>query len=236
MPRKIDAWHFVKESRTLRFDEPLEIEAGYIYSIGTNETVDLCRVGMHASRRAIDALYYAPGPMVCRVRVWGDVVELDDKLAGRHREVVWMADATQVLRRFACWCVRNTPLGDGRTTWDLLTDPRSRAAVEAKERWLDAKVNGLELKDAIEAAKKASKAAWNAWFGLFYGSSASLEEVWMAKAALEAASLEPNIVMTVSDIAAASRAADKRAYEAQNAQLEMMLADLEEESERWNKN
>lgn len=236
MARKIDAWHFVKESRTLRLDEPLEIEAGYIYSIGADEQVRLCRTGMHASRRAIDALYYAAGPIVCRVRVWEDVVELDDKLAGRHREVVWMADATQVLRRFACWCVRNTPLGDGRTTWDLLTDPRSRAAVEAKERWLDAKVNGRELKKAIRAAKKASQAAWNAWFGLLHGSSASLEEVWMAEVAMEAAGFEPSIITAVSDIAAASRAAGKQAYEAQNAQLEMMLADLEEESERWNKN
>jgi hypothetical protein len=37
------------------------------------------------------------------------------------------------LRAFACWCVRNTPLVDGRKVWDLLTDGRSRRAVEVAE-------------------------------------------------------------------------------------------------------
>lgn len=41
------------------------------------------------------------------------------------------------LRRFACWCVRNTPLPDGRKVWDLLTDERSRRAVEVAEAFAD---------------------------------------------------------------------------------------------------
>ena len=44
--------------------------------------------------------------------------------------VVGYADE-RVLRLFGCWCVRNTPLADGRKVWDLLTDTRSVAAVEA---------------------------------------------------------------------------------------------------------
>ena len=39
------------------------------------------------------------------------------------------------IRLFACWCARNTPIGGGRTTWDLLTDPRSRTAIEVSERY-----------------------------------------------------------------------------------------------------
>src|ERR1019366_768561 len=39
------------------------------------------------------------------------------------------------LRLFACWCVRNTPIGNGMTTWDLLTDERSRNAVVVAERF-----------------------------------------------------------------------------------------------------
>ena len=35
----------------------------------------------------------------------------------------------KALIAWSAWCARSTPLADGRTTWDLLTDPRSRAAV-----------------------------------------------------------------------------------------------------------
>src|SRR4051812_1667114 len=56
--------------------------------------------------------------------------------AACHRPdwMIWALNALGVadelkLRRFAVWCVRETPLGDGRKVWDLLTDERSRAAV-----------------------------------------------------------------------------------------------------------
>ena len=55
-----------------------------------------------------------------------------------------------------CHIVRNTPLTDGRTVWDLLTDPRSRARVELEERW----ANGEDVSDAERSA--AWDAAWDA--------------------------------------------------------------------------
>jgi len=129
--------------------------------------VEMCEVGMHASRRPIDALKYAPGPVVCRVRVWGDIQEDVDKLVGRNREVLWMADATRELHQFGVWCVRHTPLADGRTVWDLLTDPRSRNAVETKELWLRGEATDSDLRAACSAAdgaacRAANGAAWNA--------------------------------------------------------------------------
>ena len=156
------AWHFLPADRRLNYgDEPdrLLVEPGWIYSIGENETVKLCEVGMHGSRRAIDALRYATGPIVCRTRHWGDVVEGDDKLVSRHREVLCIADATHTLHQFACWCVRYTPIGEGRVLWDLLTDERSRAAVETKERWLYGSANDDELAAARDAARAAARAA-----------------------------------------------------------------------------
>lgn len=63
------------------------------------------------------------------------------------------------LRLFACWCARHTPLGDGRTVWDLLTDQRSRAAVEVAERFAAGEATAEELA-ATEAATEA--AAWTA--------------------------------------------------------------------------
>jgi hypothetical protein len=58
------------------------------------------------------------------------------------------------LRLFACRCVRETPLADGRQVWDLLTDPRSRAAVEVAERY--ARGDEAELSAARDAAWDAS--------------------------------------------------------------------------------
>ena len=228
MPRKIDAWHFVNQARTLNYGEPLAVEAGYIYSIGASETVDLCSVGMHASRRAIDALKYAPGPIICRVRVWGDVAESADKIAGRHREVLWMADATTVLHRFACWCVRNTPTGNGKTTWGLLTDPRSRAAIETKERWLDGTATDAELAAARAAASAAARdaardaasaAAWDA------ARAAASAAAWAAASAAARDAASAAAWAAARD--AASAAAWAAARDVQNAQLELMLADLE---------
>jgi hypothetical protein len=161
MPNKTHlAWHFVRESRRLGYaDSDMEVVPGYIYSIDRDRRPVLCEYGMHASERAIDALKYAPGPIVCRVRVWGDVLDGGDKIVGRHREVMWMADATRTLHEFAVWCVREMPIGNGRTVWDLLTDERSRNAVIAKERWLRGEITDAELDAARDAARDAAVAA-----------------------------------------------------------------------------
>jgi len=77
----------------------------------------------------------------------------------------WMLDILEVrrlpsdTRLFATWCVRNTPLFDGRTTWDLLTDPRSRAAVEVAERFARGEATGDELTAARFGAELAVPAA-----------------------------------------------------------------------------
>src|SRR5438132_6042375 len=64
------------------------------------------------------------------------------------------------LRLFACWCARLTPLADGRTAWDPLTEERSRAAVEVAERYArgEATEQDLAAWDAWDAS-----AAWDAW-------------------------------------------------------------------------
>ena len=56
------------------------------------------------------------------------------------------------LRLFACWCVRNTPTHDGRTVWDLLTDTRSRRAVEVAEAYARGEATHEELAAAWDAA------------------------------------------------------------------------------------
>ena len=56
---------------------------------------------------------------------------------------------------FAVWCVRSTPLSDGRKTGDMLTDPRSLAALEVAERY----AHGNATDDELAAARYAAWAA-----------------------------------------------------------------------------
>lgn len=62
-------------------------------------------------------------------------------------------------RRFACWCVRHTPLPNGRTVWGLLTDERSRNAVIVAERYARGKATAKDLDAAWDAAGAAAGAA-----------------------------------------------------------------------------
>jgi len=164
--KKILAWHFIGADRRLAHDgSDLTVEPGYIYSIGDDEIVKPCRVGLHASISAFDALQYATGPVICRVRLWGDLQHHDnDKIAARHREVLAVADVARQLRLFACFCVRSTPIGNGKTAWDLLTDERSRNAVIVAERF----ANDEATAEESEAARGS---AWGAAMGSARGAA-----------------------------------------------------------------
>ena len=76
--------------------------------------------------------------------------------------LTWILDAIdaphdeKAMRLFACWCVRNTPLEDGRKVWDLLTDDRSRNAVAVAERFANSEATGSELHAAWAAAGAAA--------------------------------------------------------------------------------
>lgn len=59
-----------------------------------------------------------------------------------------------------CYIVRHTPLADGRTVWDLLTDERSRKRIEIEEAW--ARGEDVSDDDRAAASAAASAAAW-AW-------------------------------------------------------------------------
>ena len=70
-------------------------------------------------------------------------------------------------RLFAVKCIRETPLNDGRVVLDLLTDQRSRDAVDVAERFANGAATESELSAARSAARSAAgsaagSAAWSA--------------------------------------------------------------------------
>jgi hypothetical protein len=61
-----------------------------------------------------------------------------------------------ILRLISCAMVRRTPLSDGRTVWDLLTED-SRAAVEVAERYATGDATEIELATATESVADTTR-------------------------------------------------------------------------------
>ena len=85
----------------------------------------------------------------------------------------------RTLRLFAVWCARNTPLSDGRVTGDLITDPRSLAALEVAERYAEGRATDEELAAAWAAAWAAAGDAAGDAAGAAAGAAAG-DAAWAA--------------------------------------------------------
>ena len=97
--QEMKAWHFTAD--TLRDGRPIPPIGETLVHDGP---LIMCQSGLHASVRAIDALRYAPGPFVHRVRCGGETVLEGDKLICAERTILWSIDAAEVLRHFARLC------------------------------------------------------------------------------------------------------------------------------------
>jgi hypothetical protein len=135
---------------------------------------------------------------------------------GKHDWLLWTATRPEVfpdtvLRKLACRFVRETPLADGRKVWDLLTDERSRRAVEVAERYADGKATAQEL-DAAHAA--AFDAACDAAFAADVTSCAAYAATYAARADARDA------------VRAAAEAAFDAAYTAAKAAQVQMIVEM----------
>lgn len=160
MSVKIKAWHFLSADRRLRYGSREIVEAGktytcdwpYRYGDSVYEKPTMCAAGMHGSKRVLDALSYAPGPIVCRVEIYGDVVREKNKLVGRYRSVLAMADAHDVLVEFACTCAEHAL----KRHWHS-DDRRPWQATAAVRRYQSGEP--VDLHAAADAANAAAYAA-----------------------------------------------------------------------------
>ncbi len=97
--KTIQAWHFTN-GRALRDGSKWKVGKIERHS----EALFMCQSGLHASRNPLDALKYAPGTMIRRVKCGGQIIEDNDKLVCTKRKVLWAYDAAKVLRHFARLC------------------------------------------------------------------------------------------------------------------------------------
>lgn len=93
-------WHFVSD--TLR-------DGSGVPADGVTLTHDgplvICKTGLHASERILDALTYAPGNTICRVEAEGcEAQGHDDKFVCRSRTILWRVNGELILREFARHC------------------------------------------------------------------------------------------------------------------------------------
>ena len=99
------AWHFANKNSTLNYCDGRKIIVGETHTISTEERgLRLCRWGLHGSKRLIDALQYAPGPMLYRVELGGEIIKGDDKAVATERTYLWGISAEHLLRDFARRC------------------------------------------------------------------------------------------------------------------------------------
>ena len=154
------AWYFARDDRKLRFEDGRKIVVGksHLY----RGEPELCKRGLHASVRILNALKYAPGPILYRVKLGGTVHVGSNKIAATKRTYLAEIDATEMLRGFARKCAL-----DVIHLWtapavvrDYLESGREDIRDAAEDAAWDA-----AWADADDAARAASRAAARAASG-----------------------------------------------------------------------
>ncbi|HEX7051764.1 MAG TPA: hypothetical protein VF188_16280 [Longimicrobiales bacterium] len=216
-------WYFAANDRRLGYGDGRKIAVGETHEIDGKPK--LCERGLHASQRVIDALDYAPGPILYRVRLSGAIVHDDDKASATRRTYLAEIDATEMLRAFARSCAR-----DVIDLWDapeivkryLETGDETIRAAAWAAAW--AAGAGAAATAAAWAARAAADAAWAAAWAAGGAATAAAWAAWAAAGAAWATAGAAAGDAWAADGAAAGDAwaADADARSKQAARLERM--------------
>jgi len=161
--KRLLGWHFLQASRRLNFEDNRLVRCGQ--TLMHQGELTMCVAGLHACPRIMDALRYAPGPIVERVELSGEILRHTGKAVAHRRKCLWWLDATYILHEFACRCAEDA--------LKLVKSPDARSieAIRVKRLWLKGCATEAELKTAGAAAwaaamagrvSNAAAAAWTA--------------------------------------------------------------------------
>ena len=160
-------WHFTKLDCKLRYDDGRKVVAGETLTVDRDPI--LCKRGLHASERIIDALVNAPGLYVWSVELGGKRIDGDDKSVAQSRTALWGYDATDVILAWS----RRVALDKIERHWDtskfgampdvvmqfLRTGDKKIAAEAARAAWAAARAVATAANAAAYAAARAANAA-----------------------------------------------------------------------------
>jgi hypothetical protein len=182
------AWHFT--GNTLRDGSPIPAIGETLVFPGK---VELCRSGYHWSLKPHQALKYAPGATLHKVRFGGYVERRADKGVSSERTIIASIDATNLLRRFAAdqalgvshlWDMpevvhdylttldeskRKAAWGASKAAWDAVWDAEEDVAGAATLAACNAARASAEA--AARAAAEAAEAAWDAAWDAAWGAA-----------------------------------------------------------------
>ena len=186
--KSVLAWHFVADK--LRDGRPIPRKGVWLKH--ETECV-MCEAGLHASRRLLDALQYAPGKMLCRVECVDVAAEQDDKLVCHKRKIIARFDSEELLwrasRKFALDVIHLWPApkvvikflktGDKSlraAAWDAARDAAWSAARAAARAAAWGAARDAAWAAAWDAVRDAARdAAWGAAW------DAARDAVWVAQ-------------------------------------------------------
>jgi len=143
------AYYFGTKNRQLRYGDNRHIMIDRTHKVDGPPI--LCEHGLHGSIKAMDALRYAPGPILYEVELSGQLDIGDDKIAATERKYLRSFDATDLLREFA-----------RRQAMINITKIKPYCSAEDYDlivEWLE--TGNEEIREAAEVA--AWSAAWSAW-------------------------------------------------------------------------
>jgi len=205
------AWHFTARDR-LRDGNPVPPIGEKLTHEGP---LTMCRSGLHASTRLMDALGYAPGAMLHRVECAGETITEEDKLVCRERTIIWSLDAEPILREFARWCALEVI-----DLWDA--PDVVREFLETGDATLRAAARAAVRAARAARATRATRAAWDAAWAA--QDAAAWDAARAARAAVRAARAAAawDAAWAAQD-AAAGAAAGAAARAAQEAKLIEMV-------------
>lgn len=103
------AWHFIGADHRLTHADGREVKVGKKLTVNT--PIQACWHGLHASRKAIDALMYADllsnRSVICRVELSGQILDAQDKLVASERTVIAMTDAIPIVQEWMGDCLQH---------------------------------------------------------------------------------------------------------------------------------
>jgi len=184
------AWHFLPNDGRLRYGEHTKVIVGE--PLRVQLPLIMCQHGLHASKHPFDALTYAPGLVLCRVELEGEILRGADKVCAEIRTVIWQRYMHEEVCEFADWCAaraeKYAAAWASRDARDASAAWVARAANAASAAWASRDARGASASrganaaSAVAWAANASRAANAAWaFRDVRGASAASAVAWAAE-------------------------------------------------------